>query len=157
MIRSIRRLGIATVLAVFAGLAPAATGAAAADTVPVQFTIHAALTDGKVRLTGTATVPDGAWIIYVVYRADAPLTRSRNFARVEDGRYAAAVDVSAWPPGKIAIDAHFQILLPGRKQPDAVVARYGPNGERMVGPTVVKGGEGFRAAVVSTSVIKKAK
>jgi hypothetical protein len=128
---------------------------AASGEVPVRMTLRAALETGKVRLSGTASVPDGAWIIYVVYRKAAPGTRANGFARVRGGRYAAVVDVRGWPPGRIAVDAHFQILLPGRRQPAAVIERFGRMGERMTGPTVVKGGAGFRAAVVSASVTKR--
>jgi hypothetical protein len=132
----------------------AAVAARAADRYHVAITVQATLHGDRLRIRGTATVPDGALIIYAAYLAKAPRTRKVGYARVSGQRYAAEVDVSRWPAGKIAVDAHFQIRLPARKQPADVVARYGANGERMTGPNVVRGGLGFRAAVVSTAVAR---
>lgn len=148
------RLFRALLLALAVGFGLVAGRAAAADKVPVTISVRASLQGDSLRIRGTATVPDGAWIIYAAYRPDAPRTRATGYARVAHRRWAADVDVAGWPPGRIAVDAHFQILLPRRKQPAAVIARYGPRGARMTGPDVVAGGAGFRAAVASTAVTK---
>mgnify|MGYP001467097486 CR=1 FL=1 len=101
---------------------------------------------------GRATVPDGAWIVFAARRLAPPLRRIRGAARAAGGRYAGSLDISGWPAGTVAVDAHFQVLLPGDlRQPPDVIARYGANGERMTGPSVVEGGGGFRAAIASTS------
>jgi hypothetical protein len=149
---SIRRLICACLAA--AAIGTAAVETSAAERHHVTISVQATLYGDMLRIRGTATVPDGALIIYAAYLAKAPRTRMVGFARVSGQRYAAEVDVSRWPAGKIAVDAHFQIRLPGRKQPADVIARYGANGERMTGPKVVHGGLGFRAAVVSTSVVR---
>lgn len=148
------RLFRAFLLALALGPGLVAGHAAAAEKVPVTISVRASLQGNSLRIRGTATVPDDAWIIYAAYRHDAPRTRVTGYARVAHRRWAADVDVAGWPPGRIAVDAHFQILLPGRRQPAAVVARYGHNGERMTGPDVVVGGAGFRAAVASSAVTK---
>jgi hypothetical protein len=80
--------------------------------------------------------------------------RARGYARVRNDHFTASVSISRWPPGKIKVDANFQTLLPTRVQPGAVTERYGAHGERMTGKDVVKGGDSFRAAVTSATVVK---
>jgi hypothetical protein len=105
-------------------------------------------------LSGRATLPDSAWIIYAAHHIEEPQTRVRGYARVANERFSARADVPDWPPGEIAVDAHFQILLPEREQPEAVVDLFGEKGERMTGGDVVEGGAGYRTAVASTRVAK---
>ena len=105
------------------------------------------------RIIGTATVPDSAWVAYVAYYAAGPKRRAMGSALVKDGQFTAEADLSDWPPGKIVIDANFQMLIPGRVQSDAVIQRYGPRGERMTGDDVINTGAAYRAAVTSTTVI----
>lgn len=140
------------VLVLGLALAMAAVPAAADTGEHVAISVHASADDGVLHIRGTATVPDGALIIYAAYRAGDPKSRARGYARVADQAFAADVDVSHWPPGMVHVDAHFQVLLPGRTQPDKIVARYGVRGERMTGKDVVQGGDSFRAAVASTVV-----
>lgn len=121
---------------------------------PVAISVHAELDSDMLYIRGNATVPDGAWIIYAAYRVAEPQRRATGYAQVRDQRFTARADVSGWPPGDIAVDAHFQMGLPEREQPDAVVARFGRNGERMRGDDVVQGGSGFRAAITSTTIAK---
>lgn len=154
MVRSLRMVFMALMVFVpcIAGSGPALS-ADTADT-SVAISVGAELDGGTLHIRGTATVPDHAWIIYGVYVVADPQRRIVGYAQVSEGRFAALADVTAWPAGEIEVDAHFQIRLPARKQPKSVIARYGPNGERMHGEAVVQGGGGFRAAVASTTVTK---
>lgn len=149
----VKRLNMAAFAAVLIlALAPHAW---AANEIPVTMSVHATLTEGTLRIDGKANVPDGAWIIYAAYRAADSMTRVKGYVRVKNGRFTARADVSSWPPGKIVVDADFQVVLPKRTQPRVVVERYGPKGERMAGADVVVGGDSYRTAVSSTSVLKR--
>lgn len=132
----------------------AVAGQALADGVPVTISVRAELDGNSLRIRGRATVPDGAWIIYAAYSVAEPRWRVTGYTRIQDDKFAAEAHIGNWPPGEIAVDAHFQILLPEREQPPDIVARFGRNGERMRGKSVVQGGGGFRAAIASTRVIK---
>lgn len=142
-------------LVLVAALCAAGTGHVLADGAAVEISVRAAVEGETLNLRGRATVPDGAWITYAAYHAEKPQTRVTGYARVADGRFSARADVSGWPPGEIAVDAHFQILLPGREQPEAVVELFGEKGERMTGADVVEGGAGYRSAVASARVTKR--
>lgn len=141
-------LGVAVALAVLGC-------SSGGSSVPVTIAVHADMAGDILRIHGNATVPDGAWIIYAAYRPTGPDRRAKGYVRVKDGRFAAEVNTAGWPRGPIRIDADFQIFLPERTQPAAVVARYGQNGERMSGADVVQGGGAFRAAVSSATIIKR--
>jgi hypothetical protein len=125
-----------------------------AHAAPVSIAVHASVEGQTLRIRGTATVPDGAWIIYAAYRTSKPAMRDKGYAQVRDNRFTAAVDISRWPPGTITVDANFQTLLPSRQQPRVVIERFGAQGSRMTGDDVVKGGGSFRAAVASATAIK---
>lgn len=129
-----------------AGSAPAAE--------PVELGIEAEVAGDTLEVEGTANVPDGALVVYAAYHAADPRIRARGIAEVTDGRYAATIHIADWPSGKIEVAAHFQMLLPGRSQPQAVLARYGPKGERMTGAKVVTGGDGSHVAVASATATK---
>jgi hypothetical protein len=126
----------------------------AASPPPVSITVHAELGGSKLHIRGHASVPDGAWIIYAAYRRAQPRLRVAGYARVRRHSFGADVDVADWPAGKISVDANFQMRLPARRQPEAVVALYGAHGQRLTGPDVVRGGGSFRAAVASAEVTK---
>ncbi|MBI1181240.1 MAG: hypothetical protein GC201_11835 [Alphaproteobacteria bacterium] len=134
-------------------LLAACSRSGAADTA-VAIAVDAVLSGDTLSIDGKATVPDGAWIVYAAYRVETPQTRETGYARVADGRFSATADVSGWPAGAIQVDAHFQTMLPAKRQPPAVIERYGESGERMTGPSVVEGGESFRAAIASATVQK---
>lgn len=140
-----------TVLIVLS-LVPAGAGRAA--DAPVTIAVHARVDGETLRIRGEATVPDDAWITFAAYSVAAPRMRSTGYTRVRDGRFAAEAGITNWPPGEIAVDAHFQMLLPGHAQPDAAVTRFGRRGEHMVGENVVQGGDSYRFAVASTTTHK---
>lgn len=121
---------------------------------PVAISVHAAIKDGLLRIHGSATVPDGAWIIFAAYRVADPQRRITGYAKIKDEQFTARTDVSNWPAGAIAVDANFQMRMRKHEQPAAVIARFGRNGEYMRGEEVVQGGGAFRAAIASTRVIK---
>ena len=125
-----------------------------AGEIPVTISVQAIIEKERLRISGRARVPDGAWILYAVYRPAAPQRRTTGYSQIDDGRFSAKIDISDWPPGEIAVDTHFQLLMPDRVQPDEVIERFGPNGERMTGDSVVEGGSAFRAAIASTTVVK---
>lgn len=121
---------------------------------PVAISVRAEFEGDMLHLGGGASVPDGAWIIYAAYRVAEPQRRVTGYTEIRDERFTAQANVSGWPLGEIAVDAHFQVRLPEREQPEAVITRFGQNGERMRGDDVVQGGGGFRAAIASTTVLK---
>ncbi|MFC3230564.1 hypothetical protein ACFOGJ_25170 [Marinibaculum pumilum] len=142
------RIGIAAAAAL---LLLVGTGIAPAADSRVDIAVEAMADGNGLAVSGSATVPDGAWIVFAARRLAPPLRRVRGAARASGGHYAGSLDISGWPAGTVAVDAHFQVLLPGDlRQPPEVIARYGANGERMTGPSVVEGGGGFRAAIAST-------
>lgn len=147
-------LKILTGCAVAAGILTFPAAANADDRTNVEFTVNADIRDGFLIIHGTATVPDGAWIIYAAYRDRPPEKRARDYVRVQDHRFATEVNVGGWPAGEIKVDAHFQTLMPDKTQPAAVTELFGEKGERMTGHQVVREGLGYRAAVASTSVVK---
>jgi hypothetical protein len=121
----------------------------------VAISVHAEIIDDVLHIQGNATVPNGAWIIYAAYRVAEPQRRVTGYAEVKAEQFAAQAYVSGWPPGEIAVDAHFQMRLPEREQPAAIIALFGRNGELMRGDNVVQGGGAFRAAIASTKVTKR--
>jgi hypothetical protein len=148
----LRRLAI--LLTCLLAAAAAMEGHAGGPSAQVQLSVSGALEGPMLHVRGSATVPDGTWISYAVYRPGDVAQRATGVARVENQRFDARVDVARWPAGKIVVDAHFQILVPGRTQPEAVIARYGPRGEHMTGPDVVQGGASYRAAVAAAMLFK---
>lgn len=149
MTRLFRVLAVAACLSL-AALRPSL----AASPPPVSISLQAELSGSELYISGHASVPDGAWIIYGAYRPASPQLRATGYARVRQQSFSARVDVGNWPSGRINVDANFQIVLPKRHQPRAVIALYGAQGQRMTGRDVVRGGASFRAAVASTAVVK---
>lgn len=119
---------------------------------PLAMSVAAGIQGDLLRIHGTIAVPDGALVDYVAYQASAPANRVSGNLGVADGRFDGQALLPRWPPGKITVDANFQIGRPGTPQPAPIVALYGQDGERMTGPSVVKGGGSFRAATASTTV-----
>ena len=120
----------------------------------VDINVRGEIARERLRIIGTATVPDGAWVAYVAYSAADPKRRTVGMALVTDGQFSATADLSNFAAGQIVIDTNFQMLIPGRAQPGVVIQRYGPRGERMTGANVVVSGAAHRVAVASTTVVK---
>lgn len=160
MIRFPGALALMIGVAAGVGLGPGARAAENAakapnNAPPVSISVNAHIDDaGKLQIDGEASVPDGALVAWAAYRVKQSLTRMKGYATVEDHKFHAMVDIRRWAKGKIAVDANFQIMMPGHKQPDHIVELYGKQGEFMTGPHVVHGGGLFRAAVATTSVVK---
>ena len=120
----------------------------------VDINVRGEIARERLRIIGTATVPDGAWVAYVAYSAADPKRRTVGMALVTNGQFSATADLSNFAAGQIVIDTNFQMLVPGRAQPGVVIQRYGPRGERMTGANVVVLGAAHRVAVASTTVVK---
>tara|TARA_B100000609_G_C16988966_1_gene317710 strand:+ start:161 stop:529 length:369 start_codon:yes stop_codon:yes gene_type:complete len=121
----------------------------------VAISVPAEIEGGVLYMRGRATVPNGAWVIYAAYRAAETERRVMGYVRAKDQRFTAPVGISRWPPGEIRVDAHFQVSLLSREQPDTVIARFGRDGERMSGKDIVEGGGDFQAAVASAKAVKR--
>lgn len=143
------------ILAIGMVAAAAGTGVCNAAAEPVAISLTAAAHGDVLDISGTVTVPDGAWIIYAAYRSGDLDSSVRGYVQVQNGHFEAQVDISRWPPGAISVDANFQVMLPDREQPAVVIDRFGPSGERMSGDSVVEGGLSFRAAVASATAVKE--
>lgn len=147
---------LAALLRLFALLLPLMAGATGPPAAaPVDLAVLATVESDVLRIHGKATVPDGSWIFYAAWQPDEPEARANGFTRVREEQFEAEIGVRGWPAGEIAVDAHFQMLLPGLRQPPDVIERYGRSGERMTGDAVIDGGGPNRAAVASTTALKR--
>lgn len=132
---------------------------------PVDITLTATLSGTQVSLEGTATVPDGARLLYdmrhpsltdpTVCQTAGRSCYAVGTALVEEGRWSASVDVAAWPPGEVNVSASFQMVLrvEGEEQSSEIVDLYGEKGERIIGEMVVEGVEETFAIARTTIVI----
>jgi hypothetical protein len=110
-------------------------------------------------IRGTTDLPDDTWISYEVKhenyeKIDFNLLKTdrQRFLREVDtafaegdapvaaGRYSAVIDISNWKPGSVEIWVAFQTVIGKKKQPPAVVERYGQMGEYLQGSNVTKAG-----------------
>ena len=97
--------------------------------------------DGRVEVTGAADLPNGALLYYCFYHggeadfADLPEYEVAGEARVGDGRFTFADDLSGWPEGRAQLDVWFQV---GQDSPQPAEVRkiFGTNGQCMTGPQV---------------------
>lgn len=119
---------------------------------------------GVVAVTGTATVPDGAHVNWVLTPASTPTTCPVDVApeddpcnvpygtaTVADQRFQFRVDGVA--PGEAELFVGFDPL--SAPQPESVAARYGARGQRMTGAQVIDYGDGlFRAQLIQTVIVE---
>ena len=96
--------------------------------------------DGQLVLHGTANVPDGAILMYLVKHDgfDSGDYDGYEVGHVDvmGGVFRDHVPVSDWPEGYALTRLTFQMNPEGREQPEAVLEEYGENGERLQGPRV---------------------
>lgn len=96
--------------------------------------------DATLLVRGSTDLPDGA-ILYVGL-SDPDGTRIESVPTVvENGSYMRDLDLMDWPPGRVLVLVGFSIEP---DQPDAVVDRFGPDGERLAGPNVHVDSDGQR-------------
>ncbi len=139
-----------TTVAALAALLLAGCAPAGPTVDPVAVTVTAAPAAGTLELSGTATVPDGALIVYEVTQfpsddlADDRL--AEGSAPVKGGRYTAAVDVADFHSGQAEVWVAFQTI----GQPDEVTALYGDEGQQITGDVSEAGN--LRRVEVTTSV-----
>lgn len=136
-----------------------------APSTAVQVSIGATVRAGEIRATGTATVPDGAVIVWEAQHAEA-LTNATLCPVPTDGvdrclmtgdavahSGAFSFDVAGMPSGPVEVWAAFQTLLgTGEAQPDEVIDLYGEMGEDITGSQVVDAGSGLFRVEVTTDV-----
>lgn len=128
---------------------PVAPAGPTADPVAVTVTAAPAAA-GTLELSGTATVPDGALIVYEVTQfpsddlADDRL--AEGSAPVKGGRYTAAVDVADFHSGQADVWVAFQTI----GQPDEVTELYGDEGQQITGDVSEAGN--LRRVEATTSV-----
>lgn len=119
------------------------------DATAVTLDAHARRDGGALVVDGRATVPEGALVSWEVVHALHPSFREEGTAEVAGGRFTITLDTGGWPPGELEVWLGFQTVpATGARQPDAVLARYGHQGERMVGDQVVDAGVLRRAECV---------
>lgn len=151
-----RRGTIGAALVALLVTAGVSTGAAAAPPPPVELTLTAVRTPGgpeggpKLRLEGTANVPDRAWIAYEVTLPNCDLgCFIDGRVRVRDGRFTKTVKLpvtidAAASPGEAWVA--FQPI----DQPKKIFRRYGKLGQKVTGIQVVEAGKTRRAELVTT-------
>lgn len=120
----------------------------AAPSTEVVVEVTPTVRAGVIEVTGTATVPNGALMVWEVSHAElltnpdlCPLSPSGpdpcfadGTAEVTDGEYTFTVPGIA--PGEVEVWVAFQMVLGTAEQPQEVIDLYGENGENMTGPDV---------------------
>ena len=144
-----------TTLAVTTSAAAVATTSVAQST-SVGLEATATCANDVVRVDGTATVPDGAYVAYEV--GDALVDSTKGFpdlalrdgnTQVSNGKFSFEADISDFPASMQTIEVWigFQtVSIPA--QPASVIALYGESGEKMTGSDVVKSGDLTRAELI---------
>lgn len=103
--------------------------------VEATMTPQVQVVDGTAQVTGTTTLPDGAVLYYSFAHESLALEDAGGSARVQDGRFSFAKDLSAWPTGSVTLYLEFSIAnYGGDEQPADVVAIFGSQGEHLDGP-----------------------
>lgn len=87
-----------------------------------------------VRVVGTTTLPDGALIDYLLWRADAREGLG-GAVEVRDGRFAFEQDLTGQPRGRWDIEVSFSTVW-GSEQPKHITDLLGAEGEHLAGPQV---------------------
>ena len=113
----------------------------------------------KLRVDGVTDLPEGAVVTVRALHADAwfaalmsmpdtpdppehpiPYDVSRDVT-ITSARYGSEFDLLGWPPGNVLVTTDF---YPGYgPQPPSTVERFGPIGERLRGPDVIRDSDGY--------------
>jgi hypothetical protein len=107
----------------------------------LEATMHPTATvDGRtVHGSATTDLPDGALVSYYYLHEPGSFQGQEpdgGLATVEDGRIAFDTDFTGWPGGSVTLYVEFGVGS-GWDQPEAVVDRFGADGERIAGPQAV--------------------
>jgi len=110
----------------------------------VIVTIDTARRSGStISVSGTATVPDGAFVAYEVIPTLGGMSMKEGAARVQGGRFSFDANVSGFPSGPIEVWVAFVTILGGptydATQPSSVLDLYGSMGQNITGPNVTPG------------------
>jgi hypothetical protein len=122
-----------------------------------QLCLSAQVSQGTLSVTGGTSLADGA--VVQIWADDYGTGSDQHWGAdpvnvtVAGGSFGESFDVSSWGPGTITVTAFFEI---GAGQPQALVDRYGADGERLNGPDVrldlSSGNPDTQAVQVSTNV-----
>jgi hypothetical protein len=102
-----------------------------------QLCLNAQISRGQLIVSGTTSLSDGA--VIQLWAEDYGTAFGDHWqtdtavVTVTNGRFRTTFDLSGWGAGTVTAHAQFRV---GPGQPLEVVDRYGPNGERIVGPDV---------------------
>lgn len=126
------------------GCAPSATA---------YVTISATPLNEAIVVAGETDPPDGALLSVGAIMPDSvdpflPGGGPRTVT-VESGRYEASFDAQNWPAGRIHLSVGLSVW---EDQPQVVVDRFGPAGERLQGPRVHQDSDGSRILTASTQL-----
>lgn len=110
----------------------------------VVVTISSATRSGStISVSGTATVPDGAYVAYEVVPTRGGTAMREGAARIKDGKYSFTANAGSFPSGPVEVWVAFVTVLGGptydAKQPVSVLEFYGSMGENITGPNVTPG------------------
>jgi hypothetical protein len=101
----------------------------------VEATLHptVSVVGRTVHVTGTTDLPNGAVIGYYYWSAaDDGNWPDGGAVTASDGRFQFDTDFTGWPGGTITVYTEFCVSQCG--QPQAVIERFGADGERLGGP-----------------------
>jgi len=110
----------------------------------VVVTITSATRSGStLSVSGTATVPDGAYVAYEVVPTRSSNAFREGAARVRNERFEFTANLSTFPSGSVEVWVAFVTVLGGptydAKQPASVLQLYGNLGQNITGPNVTPG------------------
>jgi hypothetical protein len=96
-----------------------------------------------ISVSGTATVPDGAFIAYEVVPARDGFPIREGAARVQGERFTFNANIAGFPSGPVEVWVAFVTILGGptydATQPSGVLDLYGGMGQNITGPNVTPG------------------
>ncbi len=95
-------------------------------------------------VTGTTDLPDGSVLWLGAQHGDAAGIATGRDARVREGRFSAALDLTRWPRGRIEASATFQMH---GGQPAEAIERFGVEGDGLWGPDTFSDSDGRYLAV----------
>lgn len=121
--------------------APAPTPARRTDVV-VQI-VTATRSGSTISVSGTTSVPDGAFIAYEVVPARDGFPIREGAARVQGERFTFNANIAGFPSGPVEVWVAFVTILGGptydATQPSGVLDLYGGMGQNITGPNVTPG------------------
>jgi hypothetical protein len=112
--------------------------------IPVALSPVSSASGWQVTVTGTTDLPDGALLLVEV---DGTTGKQQSIATVAGGAFSTKFDASNVGEGPASVTTSFSIVY-GPAQPQAVVDRFGPEGQRIGGAQI------YRAAVTAPRALR---